>query len=583
MDESLLKEFLNEFEMHYYPDSFLQKYEPLECLANNQMGETLLVKDRFNKFFVAKCYTDQSLLSKATESMLLKKLHYHGLPVFVEEYQNENMLCVVREYASGIPLSQLEQPLSEMQVISIGMQLCDILSYLHGQTPPVIHRDLKPQNIILNESGQVMLIDFGISRVYDKRAKADTVFFGTQKFAPPEQYGFSQTDNRADIFSLGVVLAWLLTGKTDTGQIHIKNKRLAHIVQKCTAFAPKDRYRDAKGVRSALANADGHKQKKMVRISCAGLALLTALTAGFALGRFTDFHPALFYDTSVATFSEPLVEKAVRLQLGKTDTEPIKAEELEQIKELYIYYDQTVKSWEDCNTLRGEVDDGVITVGQDTISTVEDISKLKNLKKLSLGGHNISDISALKNLSELTVLELFKCPVEDIAAVGSMLELEHLALCQCDEVTDLSPIANCTNLSELVLSGCRADDFSVLAQLGDFEYLHVQNVDTDQFLPFIKGKKIKQLHLGFKPLTSISDLAVINGLEELSFDQMQLQSLTGIESLQSLTKISIYGMPGIDLAPLKTLPFLRYVVLSEDMKAAAQAIEEGNNFEINYQ
>jgi serine/threonine protein kinase len=249
MDEITLNDFMSSFDGRYYPEAFLAKYEIMECLAQNQMGETLLVKDRFNTDYIAKCYTDTSLLSQAPENELLKKLHHSGLPEFVEEFQTEKMLCVVRKYAKGIPLSQLEKPLAEPELLQIGVQLCDILTYLHGQRPPVIHRDIKPQNIVMDESGKITLIDFGISREYDESARADTVFFGTQEFAPPEQYGFSQTDNRADIFSLGVVLAWLLTGRTSLKAFRIRNRRLEHIIRKCTAFAPQNRYRDAKQVR----------------------------------------------------------------------------------------------------------------------------------------------------------------------------------------------------------------------------------------------------------------------------------------------------------------------------------------------
>ncbi len=72
--------------------------------------------------------------------------------------------------------------------------MCDILNYLHSQNPPIIHRDIKPQNVIVDERGRVTLIDFGISRMYDAGARADTLCFGTRHYAAPEQYGFAQTD-----------------------------------------------------------------------------------------------------------------------------------------------------------------------------------------------------------------------------------------------------------------------------------------------------------------------------------------------------------------------------------------------------
>jgi serine/threonine protein kinase len=132
---------------------------------------------------------------------------------------------VVRQYVRGVPLNRLRERLTRDQAVAVAIQLCGVLRYLHEQTPPVIHRDIKPQNIILSDDGLATLIDFGISRYYDKNARSDTVCFGTQEFAPPEQYGFSQTDCRADIFSLGVLLGWMLTGQTSDFVIPDKRSR----------------------------------------------------------------------------------------------------------------------------------------------------------------------------------------------------------------------------------------------------------------------------------------------------------------------------------------------------------------------
>ena len=581
MDELTLNDFLSGFDDPGYPDAFLQKYELMECLASNQMGETLLVRDRLNAHYVAKCYNDPSLMSRTTEDALLKKLHHDGLPAFVEEFQNENMLCVVRQYVHGEPLNRLQIPLTEYQIISIGMQLCDILSYLHSQIPAVIHRDIKPQNIILDSGGKVTLIDFGISRLYDPNADNDTVFFGTQEYAPPEQYGFAQTDSRADIFALGAVLATLLTGKTNDDSA-IDNRRLRRIIQRCMAFAPKDRYRDAKSVKRALANVDGHRQKRAIYMGCAAVALCLAVAAGFVIGRYTDVRPVLFYDNSVTVFDEPLIEQAVRLQLGKTADEPILSEELDRVTEIHVYYDQAANTWEEFNTLREGLDTGEIMAGSDVLSTLDDIVKLKNLKELSIGYANITDISAVKNLTRLQSLEFFGCPIEDISAVGSLAQLEHFVLDNCDDVRDISALADCSRLSELVLAGCRADDFSVLASLGDLEYLHLQNVDPELFLPHLKGKTVRQLKLGYTSLSSISDLFGIDGLNDLQLYKMNIKTLDGIDQMEDLMYVTLREMPLLNLEPLSTLPYLQTLTLSEDMRDAATAIGE-TRFQVLYQ
>ncbi|MEN6314150.1 MAG: serine/threonine-protein kinase [Clostridiaceae bacterium] len=318
MTETIADEFLKVFDESRFPRDFLQMYEPMECMAHNQMGETLLVRDRqTGSFFVAKCYADQSLFSSRTESELLKDLHHEGLPAFIGEYQNEAVLCVVREYAEGLPLDKYVRngSLSEQQIISIGVQLCDILAHLHGHMPPIIHRDIKPQNIIIDQNGKVKLIDFGISRVYNKEAKADTVFFGTQEFSPPEQYGFSQTDCRSDIFSLGVVLLWMLTGETgvEAARDKVRNKRLYHVVRKCTAFAPKDRYAGAEAVKRALLRSRpvALKRDRILSAVAGVLAVALCVTGGVMWHNYNSRE--IFTEDHIPAYitSKDLVEESV--------------------------------------------------------------------------------------------------------------------------------------------------------------------------------------------------------------------------------------------------------------------------------
>ncbi len=137
MDQTVLDDFLSGFDDSRYPEDFLQSYEPMECFSSDQAGETLLVRERRTGiYYVAKCYREPSLLPHATEGDLLKNLHHTGLPAYMDEYRSADMLCVVREYAQGVPLDRLsrEKPFSERQILSIAEQLCDIMIYLHGQT-----------------------------------------------------------------------------------------------------------------------------------------------------------------------------------------------------------------------------------------------------------------------------------------------------------------------------------------------------------------------------------------------------------------------------------------------------------------
>ena len=588
MEKSAAREFMLEFEhgaMAYYPEEFLQKYEPIECLANNQMGETLLVKDHENKPYIAKCYPDTSMCSKTSEGELLKSLRHSGLPMFVEEIRTENMICVVRQYVRGVPLNRLRERLTRDQAVAVAIQLCGVLRYLHEQTPPVIHRDIKPQNIILSDDGLATLIDFGISRYYDKNARSDTVCFGTQEFAPPEQYGFSQTDCRADIFSLGVLLGWMLTGRTS--DFVITDKRLARIVKKCTAFSPKDRFASVAAVRRALLNADGHVEKAAARTAAAAVFSLALLAGGFALGRYTEVRPPLFYQTSSAAFADPVLESAVRTKLELAPDEALTNDKLAGVTELYLYGDQTAASWDAFNTLRNDVFSGKTIVGTQAVSSLDDLTKLPNLVQLSLAQTNAVDLSPLAKLTKLESLELFYSPAADFSPIASLSNLRHLAIQDCDYITNLSFLTGCKNIRELVLIGDdRLEDLSALSGVGELQYLHLEGVDPGLFLPYLNGKTIHQLKIGWHPLASLAELAGIAELEELICNGVDFDSLEGGEQLTALERLTISAaddQTDIDLSPLMNLPKLKTLTLSENLRQAAETELAGAPFEIKYE
>lgn len=264
-----------------FPVELTDACELMECLSYGAGSETLLVRNRRDgTLYVAKCYESTHPMFAETEPEAIRSLRHPGLPLFIAEYKSDTMRCLLRQYVEGQPLSALTVPPDEETVRSIGMQLCEILTYLHEQNPPVIHRDIKPHNVIYSGNGKVSLIDFGISRLYSKQAQNDTVAFGTQAFSPPEQYGFSQTDCRSDIFSLGVLLHWLQTGNTELDRIG--SSPMERVAAKCTAFDPKNRYKDGEAVLRALKRtAPKRRRRRMGLLILAALLLvLGAIAAG---------------------------------------------------------------------------------------------------------------------------------------------------------------------------------------------------------------------------------------------------------------------------------------------------------------
>ena len=128
------------------------------------------------------------------------------------------------------------------------IDICDALEVLH--TNGFVHRDIKPENIIISNNGTVKLIDFNASRINKPIASKDTTVLGTIGYAAPEQFGISQTDARADIYSLGILLNVLLTGHHPSDKI--VNGLAKSIVLKCTQIDPNKRYQTVKQLRQAL-------------------------------------------------------------------------------------------------------------------------------------------------------------------------------------------------------------------------------------------------------------------------------------------------------------------------------------------
>jgi len=152
------------------------------------------------------------------EAEILSNLSHPNLPRVYDFFNENGRSYLVMDFIKGKTLGQLlaesDTPwLPVKDMIDYALQLCDALSYLHQQTPPVIFRDLKPANVMVTATGSVYLIDFGIARVFKRGLNHDTQKFGTPGFASPEQHGNGQTGPRSDLYSLGATLYYCLTGK----------------------------------------------------------------------------------------------------------------------------------------------------------------------------------------------------------------------------------------------------------------------------------------------------------------------------------------------------------------------------------
>lgn len=208
----------------------------------------------------------------------LMKIECQHLPHIYAAEMFESGLLVVEEYIEGELLTDYltARKLTEEEYLNIAKQLCEALKALHNSVPPLIHRDIKPSNIIINSKGVLKLIDFDSSRLYKVESDSDTKLLGTEKYAAPEQYGFSQTDCRSDIYSLGVVF-----GMFPEFVSKKKDKQWKRIVEKCTLFAPESRFQTVEEVLCKLEKVGGMKFTVKLKL---GIALsLSLLLLGFGL------------------------------------------------------------------------------------------------------------------------------------------------------------------------------------------------------------------------------------------------------------------------------------------------------------
>ncbi len=179
-------------------------------------------------------------------------------PRIYELVEDRNILVLIEEYIPGDTLQDLLDQtgtLPEPTVIDITIKLCKILESFHKCQPPIVNRDIKPSNIKLTSDGNVKLLDMNAAKRYNGEERKDTVLIGTQGYAAPEQYGFGSSSVLTDVYSVGVLMNVLLTGKLSGS--YAANNRLRHIISKCTELSPQSRYQSITALRIAVESVQG--------------------------------------------------------------------------------------------------------------------------------------------------------------------------------------------------------------------------------------------------------------------------------------------------------------------------------------
>ena len=302
------------------PGSILDgKYEILALIGTGGMSRVWLARDRrAGKQWAVKEISKTNPKYKLTvneqktlsEIEIMRKLDNPALPRIVDVLDEEETLYVVMDYIEGNTLLDILENYGvqkEEVVVTWMLEVCDILTYLHSLDPPIIYRDIKPSNLMVNREGHIKIIDFGIAREY-KGGKGDTMPLGTEGYASPEHFS-RHTDERSDIYTVGATAYHLLTGKDPQDPPYTiqpirsinpaLSQGLEKIIMKATRQDPDERYQTAKELANAFTSykqlddvyidslrsrVNAYRLKIILAASCALLGIILTVT-GFVLDR----------------------------------------------------------------------------------------------------------------------------------------------------------------------------------------------------------------------------------------------------------------------------------------------------------
>lgn len=260
------------------------RYRVEKLIANGGMSRTYLSTDiDTGKQYLLKLINIRNeslnyinLIKK--EAKLLQDINHNNAPHIVDSFAESNEYVLVSEYIDGETLETIltksNGKLNTTTAIQIILQVADVVSYMHSLNPPIIHRDIKPLNVIITNDGRVKLVDFGIARrlVLEERYP-DYHITLSRGYAAPEQY-VGQEDQRSDIFSLGMMLHRLVTGidpnkpPYETPPIRVVDKSfhngLAYVIEKSIQRDPNERYQTCDEFISDLKNYERVKIKKSI-------------------------------------------------------------------------------------------------------------------------------------------------------------------------------------------------------------------------------------------------------------------------------------------------------------------------------
>lgn len=590
----------------YLPEDMQEHWTVYECLKESEDSSTFLVKETATGILcVLKWGRNRQAEFLRNEMEIMEKMadrKLSGIPKAYRIFEENGEVYLVREYIEGMSLAQMvlqKGGISEAEICRISRKICQTAEQFQNPNEPMIHRDIKPENIVVTPGGEVVFIDFGTMRSYKKDGSRDTFVVGTRGTAAPEQYGYTQTDQRTDVYAIGQTMLYMVSESYEMNQLSecAVSRRMKKIIEKACSFEPDKRYGDAAQLRRAVEKCQANNRKKVYKKAGAVLGLIAA---GYILAIFSPDGTVIenkrieTAEQSAAEeqiqaeiiFREELIEEAVRKELGLSKTDKITASMLENVRKLRIVGKEIL---DDEDTFWGEgrhVDGKDSSFGsvRGNITDLSDLAQMVNLEELALCNQKIEDISGLKELP-LKKLYLSKNMITDFSVLLNLIDLDTLCIME-NPAENLSVIGECTGILRLNIQGMNLTDIDFLKNLS-LDYLDMSNVEVENniFEPLTEMKKLDTLCMcdvneaaaetlsqmsTLKALfmwgdsTILENLKPLKGmtqLETLAFTT-QISSLEGIEQFPSLNFLSVSFSLVKDLSPVTGAKNLQVIDIS---------------------
>lgn len=590
----------------YLPEDMQEHWTVYECLKESEDSSTFLVKETATGILcVLKWGRNRQTEFLRNEMEIMKKMadrKLSGIPKTYRIFEENGEVYLVREYIEGMSLAQMvlqKGGISEAEICRISRKICQTAEQFQNPDEPMIHRDIKPENIVVTPGSEVVFIDFGTMRSYKKDGSRDTFVVGTRGTAAPEQYGYTQTDQRTDVYAIGQTMLYMVSESYEMNQLSecAVSRRMKKIIEKACSFEPDKRYGDAAQLRRAVEKCQANNRKKVYKKAGAVFGLIAA---GYILAIFSPDGTVIenkrieTAEQSAAEeqiqaeiiFREELIEEAVRKELGLSKTDKITASMLENVRKLRIVGKEIL---DDEDTFWGEghhVDGKDSSFGsvRGNITDLSDLAQMVNLEELALCNQKIEDISGLKELP-LKKLYLSKNMITDFSVLLNLIDLDTLCIME-NPAENLSVIGECTGILRLNIQGMNLTDIDFLKNLS-LDYLDMSNMEVENniFEPLTEMKKLDTLCMcdvneaaaetlsqmsTLKALfmwgdsTILENLKPLKGmthLETLAFTT-QISSLEGIEQFPSLNFLSVSFSPVKDLSPVTGAKNLQVIDIS---------------------